>query len=266
MQRILAVALMTIVPIFIISHFKVLRAKKTVALINSEEFLQESTYSKYKSFVFIIPMNSDTATIEQHFNSVFNQNYPDYRVVILDSNEAPHAKKELDRLSAMHNKSHLITFYELEPGEDLVNSFCTAVRGCRDQDIIIYMDNSDWLAHENVLDVLNSIYANEDVWLTYSQYMEYPSYRKGHAKPMKSKWLAAGDLTRTPWIGSPIKTFYAGLLKQVDFQNSHIFGYQLSFDEALNAHFQPMVSLSKKHIRYIDDILLIHNKSTVREK
>ncbi len=43
------------------------------------------------------------------------------------------------------------------------------------QDIIVEVDGDDWLLHPFVLQYLNDIYQNPNIWMTYGQYIQYPS-------------------------------------------------------------------------------------------
>lgn len=258
-QRLVAFGLMLIVPIFIFSHYKILRAKKIIMQPSTKDFLLDNPYPGHRHFVFILPMNQEIAELEQHFNSIFSQNYDQYEVIAIDDGESSLARTEASRLASMYNKQHLLSFYELQSGEDLLHSYFTIVKSCRDQDIIVYLEQHDWLAHPNVLEVLNKTYSNEDVWLTYSQYMAYPSYRRGSVKPVRKRMITHKNVSRYPWVGSPIKTYYAGLLKQIDLEKESFSDPNQSFEEALRQQLAPLVELSKWHIRYIDDVLIIHN-------
>ena len=48
---------------------------------------------------------------------------------------------------------------------------------CMRDEICVLLDGDDWLNGENVLARLNEIYEEEDCWLTYGSYIEYPSGR-----------------------------------------------------------------------------------------
>jgi len=47
------------------------------------------------------------------------------------------------------------------------------------QDIIVEVDGDDWLLHPFVLQYLNQVYQNDNIWMTYGQYIHYPSGELG---------------------------------------------------------------------------------------
>lgn len=47
------------------------------------------------------------------------------------------------------------------------------------QDIIVEVDGDDWLLHPYVLQYLNQVYQDPKIWMTYGQYVHYPSGEVG---------------------------------------------------------------------------------------
>lgn len=258
-QRVLTIALMAIIPIFVISHFKVLKAKKRITPSVSQDFLIETSAPSNKNFVFVMPLHSDTAMFQQQLQSVMTQNYPEFSIICIDNGDATAARAEAIKMASIHNLQQSLSFYNVGASEDLISAYFEIVHRQNDQDVIVHLDQSDWLAHNSVLEILNHFYSNEDVWLTYSQYMEYPSYRKGNIKPFAKRYMFASNMQKTPWVVSPFKTFYAGLMKQVDPNLKKYSPFQ-TFDESLKEQLIPLVDISRQHIRFIDDVLLFHTQ------
>ena len=57
--------------------------------------------------------------------------------------------------------------------------YLKTIRQIQPEDIIVEIDGDDWLLHPFVLQYLNEIYQDENIWMTYGQYVHYPSGEVG---------------------------------------------------------------------------------------
>ena len=77
---------------------------------------------------------------------------------------------EDSRFKIVHNKrpgsflNNFMNVYKHLKANDLIEP----------QDIIVEIDGDDWLLHPFVLQYLNDIYQNPNIWMTYGQYIQYP--------------------------------------------------------------------------------------------
>ena len=211
---------------------------------------------KNQSFVIFICGYNNGAFVEKTLHSVFSQVYDQYRLVYIDDastdggfevahdciNESTHAGKA----TFIRNASRL----------GLIANLIHVVQTCQDQEIIVVLNGEDWLAHEWVLSRLNQYYSDPDLWLTYGQYREFPSYRLGKARNYLTSELA--QLRQAPFVLPHLKTFYAGLFK-------HIQEKDLLYQDALPpeggdiAFMLPMIEMARDHFQFIPDILYITN-------
>jgi glycosyltransferase involved in cell wall biosynthesis len=133
-----------------------------------------------------------------------------------------------------------------------------------DNDIIVEVDGDDWLSSHFVLAYLNNIYQDENVWMTYGHYQEYPSGNLGghfhmHIHPDSD----AQNIHRfRPFPYSHLKTYKYWLFNKInrdqliDPVTGEIFAF--AWDHALCL---PMVEMAgKQHIYRCEDILYILNR------
>ena len=76
----------------------------------------------------------------------------------------------------------------------------------KDEEIVLVLDGDDCLAHENVLKALNKAYADPDVWMTYGNYLDYPTLLKQEpciCKEIPQKVIAAGSFRSAEWDRLP---------------------------------------------------------------
>lgn len=134
-----------------------------------------------------------------------------------------------------------------------------------DEDIIVEIDGDDWLSSVFILQYLNQIYNDPNIWMTYGQYQIYPTGNLGGHFNME----ISNEIDRTnshrnyPFPYSHLKTYKYNLLKKVnrndliDPRTGDYFKY--AFDHGLCI---PMVEMAgKSRIFRCDDILYVLNRS-----
>jgi hypothetical protein len=222
-------------------------------------FLQKPDLTFEKRFTFAL-FAIDEKTFLQTLSSVLGQNYDNYRALIFlkDSQE----QKNFKTLCQRYNKEHLVEFIPIKKETDFINSYKNCINKCQDDEIIVQLSGDDWLSHPNVLKALNTIYtSSESIWLTYPEALLYPSYKKISKKAYLKKWLFKPKHDKIPYLASQLKTYYAGLAKQIatkkDFRPRH-----KTLENNLDLYLLPMIEAAKEHIHYIEEVLYIHKSTT----
>lgn len=133
-----------------------------------------------------------------------------------------------------------------------------------DEDIIVEVDGDDWLSSTFVLQYLNEVYQNKDVWMTFGQYQMWPTGQLGghfnldiHPEVDKQNSYRQHNF---PY--SHLKTYKFWLLDKVEREDlidpttGEIFA--AAWDHALCL---PMVEMAgKSHIYRCSDILYVLNR------
>jgi len=146
--------------------------------------------------------------IQKCLDSVLDQTFRNYTHVVID------AKSE-DRTSEialfnMETDQQLTVIRNPERLSALEN--CWSVwKDLPDDEVIVWLDGDDWLAHDRALEVLALAYAAKaEPWLTYGQFM-FSDGEVGFAAP-----YALGARVRySDWRATHLKTFRAGLAKKL---------------------------------------------------
>jgi hypothetical protein len=87
-------------------------------------------------------------------------------------------------LKSINNDEKFLVYHNPNPG-CFLNCFMGVYKHLKTeglvspQDIIVEVDGDDWLIHPFVLQYLNQIYEDKNVWMTYGQYIQYPSGELG---------------------------------------------------------------------------------------
>jgi glycosyltransferase involved in cell wall biosynthesis len=83
-------------------------------------------------------------------------------------------------------------------------------------DVIAIVHGDDWLASPNVLSILDKEYKENNCWLTYGSYIEYPNMKRGQFSKKVPKNIIDDNLIRvSPWMTSHLHTFKYGLWKHI---------------------------------------------------
>lgn len=157
---------------------------------------------------------------------------------------------------------HKVTFIKnKERKRHLYNQY-HAIHSCHDHEIIVIVDGDDWLAHKDVLSYLNSIYANQNVWLTYGHYRNYKAKTLGFPRFISPEKIAQSSFRKTfrnklfPF--SHLRTFYAGLFNKI--RKKDLMDEGSFFPAAADlATMFPMVEMAHLHMKFIQKVLLIYN-------
>lgn len=231
---------------------------------NAEALLASKTESKFKPtpfalknhlFTIVIVGSNNGAGVAKTLSSVFTQNYENYRVIYIDdaSNDGSY---DLAR-DLIYDSKHLgqVTLVRNEERLGVLANISRAVQACADDEIVVVLQGEDWLAHEWVLQRLNAYYADPDLWLTFGQYRDYPTYQLGICHELKDE-----KLRTQPFAASHLKTFYAGLFKKI---RESDFIYQGKYLNACAdiAYMIPMLEMAKDHSHCISEVFYICNRS-----
>jgi len=248
LNLILSTLLLLLLPILISKEYRAFKPKKQTYQLPEESQQPRLTFSnkEEKAFVVVVFSRADEIFSSRALQSVFDQNYPHYRIIYLnigDENGLDEAKDYVQKLAS----NIPVTFVQCDDDESFQDEFSNVVKHCRNDEIIVHLEGRDWLANEESLTKLNEAYHDPDVWLVYGQYLEYPTYRVG-----KHKKFPLGR-SQKPWMGARFKSYYAGLVKQVKFSDLQSSDFLAS-----------IVEMAKWHIRYVPEVLSV--QSTRKKK
>ena len=256
-----AFIVLLLIPCFILVNFSFFKSKKDQSNSFSSDFIHEDLAFAEKPFVFLLYSSEELKTCEQNISSILEQKYDNYRIVLMETNNIKCCSSVIKTMIAKENKIHLLTVLSYDDELPTIECFQKTLESIKNDEIVVQLECNDWLANNLVLEKLNQIYSSsEETWLTYSQYLEYPSYQKGSIDPYVKKMLRNRHTRKIPWLSSYLKTYYAGLFKQI--KPDTRFNYKKALiPETLDLYFLPLAEYSKHHIRFIDDVLYVHNSN-----
>lgn len=249
--------LLIILPLFILRESRLLLDKKGVSYVVDEDFYMLNPHNPDdKTFVIMLITDNVNSSIVATLHSIFAQKYEKYRVVLIDGGSSDGTYKTALKCVQECGKEDKIELIARENGNQVFETYYNVALECSDRDIIVHLPGADFLVGSDVLSHLNAVYKNQDVWLTYPQYISYPSYVKGLKDPRPSKPQVKRKIERAPWVLSPLRTYYASLIKQVHIDRPDTI---LSV-EGEKSLMLPMAEMAKCHVRFIPEVFYVHTE------
>ena len=115
--------------------------------------------------VVVIPSYNNAHYIERTLNSVFSQDYTNYRVVFIDDGSSDDSVQVMHRYIEENGVADKITFIENDRRwRKLRNVYYAIHRHCADNEVVVMLDCDDFLAHQGVFKMINDLYADPDVF------------------------------------------------------------------------------------------------------
>ncbi len=171
---------------------------------------------EHKQFVLIVYALNAIDSCEKNLRSMFEQEYDNFRIIYIDDGSSDGTSRRVKEFAQKNEKKRNLTLIRNEKSRGMIPSLFDVIHSCQDDEIVLLVEGKDWLAHHGVLSTVNEVYANPSIWMTYGQYVSYPSYQKGICAPFSSISLEKyGFRQGHAWAASHLKTFYAGLFKQI---------------------------------------------------
>ena len=123
-----------------------------------------------------------------------------------------------------------------------------------DDEIVVWLDGDDWLAHDRALEVIAEAYTDPDVWLTYGQFM-----MSDGTIGFASRYPAGANVRKIDWRATHLKTFRAGLVKKIkpaDLLKPDGSWCDLAIDHAV---MYPILEMAGEHYACIDRVVCVYN-------
>ncbi|MDG1906677.1 MAG: glycosyltransferase [Arenicella sp.] len=224
-----------------------------------------SMASKRNAFLVVIPFYNVGQLLRECVESVLEQTYERYEVVLIDDASNDQDTIELADLLARHRRVRLV---RNQTNVGPLSNQMEAIRSCRNPNTIaVFLDGDDKLAHSGVLNFLNAAYHATGCWLTHGQWQSIQTGRQGYARPIMAHESVV-DIYRNGSLVFPIhlRTHRVGLLHrllEIDpdlgcFKNRR---GKIVCRAADLAHMRAMMQLAgASRCQYMPEVLYLYNE------
>src|SRR5579872_1986676 len=94
------------------------------------------------------------------------KNYKNFRVIYVDDASPDGTGNLVENYLKETKQEHNVTLIKNKTQQKALANWYQAIHSCNDHEIIVMVDGDDFLAHHDVLPVLNKVYQDDDVWVT----------------------------------------------------------------------------------------------------
>jgi len=223
--------------------------------VNAQEVAQ-------KSIVIFIPSYNNALWYKQNLDSVFAQQYQNYRVIYIDDCSTDNTGNLVEQYIKERGQQQRVTLIKNTKRKLAMANIYTAVHLCDDDALMVSLDGDDWFAHDNVLNVINNAYQDPYVWLTYGNYTEWPDNADPQfTTPVPQDIIKHNNFRHFKGNTAQPRTFYAWLFKQIKLKDLFFEGtfVPMSCDIAYPV---PMFEMAGSNFKCIMDVLYVHNMLT----
>ncbi len=208
-------------------------------------------------FKIVSPVHNARPWVDRFVQRVRTQTYHDWQAIIIDdcSDDGTYERlveltREENRITLVRNTHRRLALANIVLG---VNSICT-----NDEDVIVLLDGDDWFSDETVLDHLNGVYEDDDIWITWGSFVVHPGGRRGTtARPLP--WFY--NIRKGHFIFSHLRTAKHFLWKNIKDEDLRYRETQDYYPSGWdNALMRPMLEMAgRRHSRFVSRILYVYN-------
>ncbi len=230
--------------------------KKTCLFVTFSFALLFGDTIKEKQIVAVIPSYNNGKWAEKNLTSVLNQNYRNFRVVYIDDCSIDSTLLQVNEILAKYEDPRVLILHNDTRKGALFNIY-HAVHLCNDDEIVVLIDGDDWLAHENVFNIINQSYSQEKpVWLTHGSYVTSKGV-PGISCPASRSTIRKNTF-REFFQPSHLRTFYAWLFKKIRKEDLLYEGdfFTMTGDLAI---MYPMIEMAGRNHAFIPETVYIYN-------
>jgi len=248
----------------------------------------EKTEKGDKHFVLFVAGRNVSKWHKKNLDSIFNQTYTNYDLVYVDD-YSDDGTGDLFRDYVSRQGFYLSEFYTNDIGScveiyreckekarkiifiqnkerryKMANQYDAIHTYCKESDIVVEIDADDWFATDDALSYVNNIYSDQNIWLTYGNYITFPEGEKIFTGQLSEKSARNAEFRVRDWRYTGLYTYYAGLFKLI-FKSDLIYrGMVVKFKGkfvplATDAHIIfPMLEMCRNgHFKYIEKVLYV---------
>jgi glycosyltransferase involved in cell wall biosynthesis len=211
-----------------------------------------------KSLVVIIPSYNNRSYYKQNLDSVFKQKYSNFHVIYIDDCSTDGTCDLVKKYIDDQKQSNKIELIHNETRSGAMANLYNAIYSCKDYEIIVTLDGDDWFAHDKVLSKINEIYADPHVWITFGQFVFWPSGQIGYCHDIPRDSIEKKCIRQYCGLATHLRTFYVGLFKLIKKEDLLREGefYPVTWDKAMMA---PMLEMANGRWKFIDEVLYVYN-------
>ncbi len=246
---------------FFCSHNKDRLRRKFFLYFESARYANVSPHKDQFFWIVSCERNVGSDAIKC-LESIYRQNYDKTKYVhLFIDDHSNNGTKELIEAWLEQHPDHNVRFIARTKRVGGTANTVDGFRMAPAEAIVLEVNGDDWLPDSDVLNFLNKVYDNPQVWMTYNTFMYSDGRSPEHNHPYPQCIVTKGDYRNyTKWVGQHLHTFRAPLfshLAEETFIDPQTGEYWESADD--QAIYLSLLELSGIHARHIYRTTYIYN-------
>lgn len=225
-----------------------------------------------KLLVVVVPSYNNALWYEKNLSSIFMQKYDNYYVIYIDDCSEDGTYELVETYIKSVGQEHRVKMIRNDVRQGHLYNHLQARDMIEDHAIIINIDGDDWLrldeyARDDIFQMINEIYDDPYVWLTYGSYYRYPYGNVGQCAAFPQHIIQKGHYRHYTWVSSHLRTYYAWLFKQIVYEDLLYSGTVPEFQGGLwpaaadLALMFPMLEMAHGRFFYVKDVIYAYNRA-----
>jgi glycosyltransferase involved in cell wall biosynthesis len=210
-----------------------------------------------KPMVIVIPSYKNIKWYKQNIDSVFMQNYSNYRVIYVDDCSPDGTGNAVESYVEAYDQMDRFLVVKNKKRQGAMANIYIAIQYTKYNEIVVLLDGDDWFFHADVLKQLNEIYSTQEVWFTHGRLLEDPRGCSNWCEPIPPQ-VISNRCYRQFKCPSHLRTFYAWLFKKIKLDDFLYEGkfLEMTWDMAI---MYPLAEMAEERHAFIDDINYVYN-------
>ena len=197
-------------------------------------FPSHSPTTTPSSYTLLVYANNIEHIQDLLFPSLYQQSEPIDRIIFIDdgsSDQTYQVAQTASKILPMQIIRH-------KEKQGFLKSIYPVIHSCKDDEVIILLDNHSYFAHPNVIKEIKHQYESKDIWISYFQ------GKNSFCNHISAKTLFSSSMKKKKWSKTHLKTFYAALFKQLRLSDLFFRGQMIDTD---SCYFFPMMEMAARH-------------------
>ena len=216
-------------------------------------------FSAPTEFVVVVPSYNNEKWCIKNLTSIVKQSYPHWRLYYIDDASTDKTGQLVDNFIKKRSLQSKCTIIHNEKRQGSLANIYEAIHKIEPHKVILIVDGDDRLAHSQALDILASVYADKNVWLTYGNFVSDPAGWGSCCEFIPPSLSHARGFRTNRWVFGHLRTFYAKLFQLIKKEDLQLKGEFFPMTGDMAFMFPMAEMASQDHIRFIPDTLYIYN-------
>ena len=211
----------------------------------------------------VVPFYNAEMWIERCLNSIYHQDYKDYKCIVVNDASTDNSKNILENMKHIQEDNRFLVIHNKENVNALTNifnAFKNDFLNENKEDILMAIDGDDFLSISKSLQIVFDYYSNDkNLLLTYGNWIGWPNNQKSNCRLLDDHVINNNLFRDIPFCYSHLRSFKRKLWDSIPenlLKDSDNNFYKVAWDVAFMI---PMLEMARERIKFIPDILYCYN-------